>query len=322
MNDLIALAQTVIDIEVQALSSLKSRLGEEFIQACHLMLTCKGKVVVLGIGKSSYIGAKIAASLASTGTPAFFIHAAEAGHGDLGMISQTDIVVAISNSGETQELVSVIPTLKHIGVQLIAICGRRESSLGLAADIFLDASVAEEACPLGLAPTASTTVALALGDALAVALLKKRGFTPVDFARTHPGGSLGKRLLLKVRDLMHTGSDLPLVRQNMRLGEVLIEVTQKKLGFAIVVDDHNKAIGIFTDGDLRRALDRAHPDLKNIPITEVMTPGGKTIDVDALATEALMLMEKYKITAIMILDNKHCPLGVIHMHDLLRAGVN
>ncbi len=314
-------ANRVIEIEAKAILALKERLDGDFSKACKMILACQGRVIVLGIGKSSYIGAKIAASLASTGTPAFFIHAAEASHGDLGMITTQDILVAISNSGETQELVRILPIIKHLGIKLIAICGRRDSSLGLAADAFLNASVSEEACPLGLAPTASTTAALVLGDALAVALLEARGFTPVDFARTHPGGNIGKRLLLTVRELMHTGEQLPLVQQSEKLADGLLEITRKKLGVAMVVDTEGKVRGIFTDGDLRRVIDSKF-DLHQVTMQAVMTPGGKTIAADALATEALAMMEKNKITSLIILDEANKPLGLIHMHDLLQAGVS
>jgi arabinose-5-phosphate isomerase len=318
--DFLAEARRVIDVEANAILALKSRLNGAFSKACELILACKGRVVVLGIGKSSYIGAKLAASFASTGTPAFFVHAAEANHGDLGMITPEDLVIAISNSGETPELMNIIPLIKHLGVKLISICGREKSSLALASDVFLDAHVAEEACHLGLAPTASTTAALVLGDALAVTLLKARGFTPADFARTHPGGNLGKRLLLCVQDLMHIGDRLPIVTLQANIVEALMEVTRKGFGVTIVVDEEGRACGIFTDGDLRRAIDKKM-DLHQVNMRDVMTKGGKAISADMLATEALMIMEKHKITTLMVLDEAQKPFGLIHMHDLLQAGV-
>ncbi|MCD6046418.1 MAG: D-arabinose 5-phosphate isomerase [Gammaproteobacteria bacterium] len=318
--DFLAEAYRVIDIEANAILALKPRLNGDFSKACELILACKGRTVVLGIGKSSYIGAKIAASFASTGTPAFFVHAAEASHGDLGMITPDDLVIAISNSGETPELMNILPLIKHLGVKLISICGRATSSLALASDVFLDAHVAEEACHLGLAPTASTTAALVLGDALAVTLLKARGFTPADFARTHPGGNLGKRLLLCVRDLMHVGGRLPIVTLQTNIVDALMEVTRKGFGVTIVVDESGRACGIFTDGDLRRAIDK-RLDLHQVSMRDVMTRGGKTASADMLATEALMIMEKHKITTLVVLDKAQKPSGLIHMHDLLQAGV-
>lgn len=313
-------AASVFDTEAAAILYVKDKLGAEFVSACQLILQCTAKVIVLGIGKSSHVGAKIAATLASTGTPAFFIHAAEASHGDLGMISADDIVIAISHSGETQELVNIIPTIKFIGVKLIAICGQRGSSLALAADVFLDAGITEEACPLGLAPTASTTVALVMGDALAVALLQARNFKPVDFARTHPGGSLGKRLLLTVQDLMHQGARLPKVHEKTSVAEGLMEMTSKGFGMTMVLNDQGIVLGVFTDGDLRRAIDRKI-DLHQVAIGEVMTPGGRKIPANLLATEALALMEQFKITTLMVLDESNRPLGLVHMYDLLQAGV-
>jgi len=320
MTDFIAEAQRVIRLEAHAIENLKNNIDEGFVQACQLILACEGRVVMLGIGKSSHVGAKIAATLASTGTPAFFIHAAEASHGDFGMVTEKDIIIAISNSGETRELLDVIPMIKHLGVKLIAICGHPDSSLGLAADVFLNASVAEEACPLGLAPTASTTAALVLGDALAVSLLKSRNFTPTDFARTHPGGRLGKRLLLSVRDLMHQGDNLPVIDEEAFLRDGLMAMSQKGFGMTMVLDAEGKVSGIFTDGDLRRVMDKKL-DIHETKMKEIMVKGGKHISADALATEALALMEKYKITALIIIDTMKKPVGLIHMHDLLEAGV-
>jgi arabinose-5-phosphate isomerase len=320
-HDFIRYASRVFDVEADAILDAKNKLGQEFIAACQLLLCCSAKVIVLGIGKSSHIGAKIAATLASTGTPAFFVHAAEASHGDLGMIGADDVVIAISHSGETAELVNIIPAIKFIGVKLIAICGRRASSLALAADVFLDAGVREEACPLGLAPTASTTVALALGDALAVSLLQARDFRPVDFARTHPGGSLGKRLLLTVRDLMHQGDRLPKVSLYATVAEGLMEMSSKGFGMTMVLNAENAVIGVFTDGDLRRMIDRKI-DVHDTLMRDVMTPGGRRVSVDLLATEALALMEQFKITTLMVLDEAERPLGLVHMYDLLQAGVS
>jgi len=320
-HDFIHYANRVFDVEATAILQAKNKLGEEFITACQFILQCQAKVIVLGIGKSSHIGAKIAATLASTGTPAFFIHAAEASHGDLGMISADDLVIAISYSGETPELVNIIPAIKFIGVKLIAICGQRSSSLALAADVFLDAGVVEEACPLGLAPTASSTVALVLGDALAVSLLQARDFKPVDFARTHPGGSLGKRLLLTVRDLMHQGNRLPTVSAQATIAEGLMEMTSKGFGMTMVLNDDGAVVGVFTDGDLRRMIDRKI-DVHCTVIGEAMTHGGRSVSVDLLATEALALMEQFKITTLMVLDQQQRPLGLVHMYDLLQAGVS
>jgi arabinose-5-phosphate isomerase len=313
-------ARRVFDIEAQAVLSLKNKLDDQFIHACELILNCNARVIVLGIGKSSHIGAKIAATLASTGTPAFFVHAAEASHGDLGMITADDVLIAISHSGETAELVNIIPTIKFLGVKLIAICGRRQSSLGFAADIFLDASISEEACPLGLAPTASTTAALAFGDALAVSLLQARNFKPVDFARTHPGGNLGKRLLLTVNDLMHRGCRLPTVKVDTSLAEGLMEMTSKGFGMTMVLDNDDKVCGVFTDGDLRRIIDKKL-DLHESKMSEIMTYGGKQVSSTLLATEALAIMEHHKITTLMVLDEEKHPLGLLHMYDLLQAGV-
>lgn len=313
-------AKKVISIESEQIARLADRLNNQFASACQSILDCRGRVVVLGVGKSSHVGAKIAATLASTGTPAFFVHAGEASHGDLGMITADDIVIAISNSGETQELVSLLPVIKKLSVKLIAICGRQNSSLATVADIFLDVSVTEEACPLGLAPTASTTAALVMGDALAVSLLQARNFTPADFAKTHPGGSLGKRLLLTVGDLMQTGDRVPMVSENIMVNEALLEVTRKGFGLTAVVNANHQLVGIFTDGDLRRVIDN-NLDVRNTIISEVMTKGGKTIAGKSLAFEALQLMEKYKITVLLVLDDNKVPCGVLHMYELLRAGL-
>jgi arabinose-5-phosphate isomerase len=274
----------------------------------------------MGMGKSSYIGGKIAATLASTGTPAFFVHPGEASHGDLGMITQKDVVIAISNSGETPEILTLLPLITHLKVPLISITGNVSSTLSKAAEVNLDVSVKEEACPLGLAPTSSTTAALVMGDALAITLLQARGFTAVDFARSHPGGRLGKRLLLTVRDLMKTGEALPCVKETVTVSEALREMSKKGLGMTMVVDAHNKLLGIYTDGDLRRTLDK-NLDIRTTVVKQVMSAKPKLIGAEKLAVEALRHMEDFRITSIVIVDAQHVPVGVIHMHDLLKAGV-
>ena len=313
-------AKRVIQLELNAIAKLPEQLGDAFNQACATILACKGRTVVLGIGKSSHIGNKIAASLASTGTPAFFVHAGEACHGDLGMITPEDVVIAISNSGETTEFMTLLPQLMWLKVPLIALCGKRDSSLGHAANIYLDASVSEEACPLGLAPTSSTTVALVIGDALAVALLESRGFTPVDFARTHPGGSIGKRLLLTVADLMLTGDRIPIIQKDATLKEAILEITRKGLGVTLILNHSGAMIGVFTDGDLRRAIDH-QVDLHTTCVAEVMSSGGKKISPDALASEAVCQMEQFNITTLAIVDTENHPMGIIHLHHLIKAGV-
>jgi arabinose-5-phosphate isomerase len=310
----------VIEIERDALGALIPRVNAAFARACRLLLECKGRVVVTGMGKSGHVGGKIAATLASTGTPAFFVHPGEASHGDLGMITRDDVVLAISYSGETAEVLTILPLIKRMAVPLIAMTGKPGSTLATTADVHIDVSVGQEACPLNLAPTASTTATLAMGDALAVALLEARGFTPEDFAMSHPGGTLGRRLLLKIGDLMHTGDRIPKVGADVMLTEALMEMTRKGLGLTAIVDGDNRALGVFTDGDLRRVLD-AHVDVRRARISEVMTRGGKSAQADQLAAEAVTLMEKHKITALLVVDASHHLLGVVHMHDLLRAGV-
>jgi len=317
---LLAAARRTLEIERDALAALLPRLDGGFTRACALLLACRGRVVVTGMGKSGHIGGKIAATLASTGTPAFFVHPGEASHGDLGMITRQDAVIAISYSGETAEVLTILPLLKRLGVPLIALTGKPSSTLARNADVHLDVSVAQEACPLNLAPTASTTAALAMGDALAVALLEARGFTPEDFAATHPGGALGRRLLLTVAELMHTGERIPKVAPDTMLPQALLEMTRKGLGMTAVVDAHNRALGVFTDGDLRRVLDQGL-DVRTVRISQVMTRGGKSIAPEQLAAEAVRRMEEHKITALMVLDPQQRLIGVIHMHDLLRAGV-
>ncbi|OJZ17012.1 MAG: D-arabinose 5-phosphate isomerase [Thiobacillus sp. 65-29] len=316
----IALARQVLDIEADALRTLAGRLDHAFVDAVRLILACRGRVVVSGMGKSGHIGSKIAATLASTGTPAFFMHPGEASHGDLGMIAHDDVVLALSNSGESAELVSIVPLIKRRGVRLVAMTGNPVSTLAREADVHLDAGVAREACPLNLAPTASTTTALALGDALAVALLDARGFSADDFARTHPGGSLGRRLLVHVRDVMHTGDALPCVDVEASLKAALFEMTQKGLGMTAVIDASGRVAGLFTDGDLRRALE--HPlDLQQAKIAGLMTRNPKTIRADELAVAAVEKMETLKINGLLVVDADNTLVGALNMHDLLRAGV-
>lgn len=317
---LIALARAVLELEATAVRDLVPRVDATFVAAARLILACHGRIVVLGMGKSGHVANKIAATLASTGTPAFFVHPGEASHGDMGMITPRDVVLALSNSGETDELVVLIPLLKRLGVPLIAMTGNAASSLAESATVHLHVGVAQEACPLGLAPTSSTTAALAMGDALAVALLEARGFTQEDFARSHPGGALGRRLLLKVRDLMHTGDDIPAVGPETPLATALLEMTRKGLGITAVVDDAGRALGIFTDGDLRRAIDRGL-DVRAIPIAEVMTAHCKTVSPDLLAAEATAIMQDTKINALLVVDEQRILRGAINMHDLLKARV-
>lgn len=318
--EILALARRTLAIEAQAVEALADRLGDAFVAAVEAFLRCPGRVVVSGMGKSGHIARKIAATLASTGTPAFFVHPAEASHGDLGMITAQDVVLALSNSGESAELVTILPLIKRKGARLIAMTGNARSTLAREADIHLDAQVAQEACPHNLAPTASTTAALALGDALAVATLYARGFTAEDFARTHPGGSLGRRLLVHVRDLMHQGEALPVVRESASLKEALLEMTRKGLGMTAVIDEAGRLSGVFTDGDLRRLLDR-DVDVRNLTIREVMTRNPRTISADVLAVEAARLMQEARVNGLLALDAEGRLAGALNMHDLLRAGV-
>lgn len=309
-----------IKLESQAISDLAARIDASFCRACDIILACQGRVVVVGMGKSGHIANKIAATLASTGTPAFFVHPAEASHGDLGMITRKDVVLALSNSGSTTEIVTILPLIKRINVPLISMTGDPSSTLATAADANLDASVQQEACPLNLAPTSSTTASLVMGDALAIALLEKRGFTAEDFAFSHPGGALGKRLLLKVEDVMHTGTSLPSVTLGTALPAALLEITAKGLGMTTIVDTTGHLAGIFTDGDLRRTLDQA-VDFNHTSIDQVMTTGGKTVTPDMLAAEALRIMEDNAITGLVAIDSQHIPVGVVHLHDLIKAGL-
>ena len=318
--DFLASARRTLDIERDAIAALNARLGADFGKACALLLACKGRVVVTGMGKSGHIGGKIAATLASTGTPAFFVHPGEASHGDLGMIMRNDVVIAISNSGETAEVLTILPLIKRMGVPLISMTGKPGSTLAKTGDAHLDVSVEQEACPLNLAPTASTTATLAMGDALAVALLEARGFTPEDFAFSHPGGALGRRLLLTVESLMQKGERLPQVTADVPLTTALMEMTRKGLGMTAIINADGVVEGVFTDGDLRRVLDSA-ADVRTVTVGAVMTPGGKRIKGEALAAEAVQKMEAGKITALMVCDDAGKLVGVIHLQDLLRAGV-
>jgi len=323
MNDtkLQQLARAVIETEAKAVTDLAERIGNEFIQACQFMYDCKGRIVVLGMGKSGHIGDKIAATLASTGSPAFFVHPGEASHGDMGMITKDDTVLALSNSGETAEITTILPLIKRLGVPLIALTGNPDSSLAKAADAHLDVSVEKEACPLGLAPTSSTTAALVMGDALAVSLLEKRGFTADDFALSHPGGALGRRLLLHIDDIMHTGDTIPVVSESVSLSDALLEMTQKGLGMTAIIDADGKMAGIFTDGDLRRVLDHGAVNVHETNISDVMTRECKTAQPRQLAVETLHMMEEFKISSLIVVDDSNKPVGAMNMHDLLRAGV-
>jgi arabinose-5-phosphate isomerase len=316
---LIAAGRRAIEIEGRALAALIPRLDASFARACSLCLECRGRVIVTGMGKSGHIAGKIAATLASTGTPSFFVHAAEASHGDIGMITREDVLLAISNSGETAEVLMMIPHASRLGVPLIAITGNPKSSLARAAGAHLDVSVAEEACPLNLAPTASTTATLAIGDALAVSLLGARGFTSQDFARSHPSGALGRKLLLHVSDIMRKGDDLPVVSPDARLAEGLIIMSRKGLGMCVIADG-SRMLGVFTDGDLRRALD-AKADVHHTAMREVMISPGKSVQPQELAAEAAHLMEKHRITALPVVDAAGVLVGALNVHDLLRAGV-
>ena len=319
-ENLIAAARRSLNIEIEGLRAQLPKLGREFARACRICLDCRGRIVVMGMGKSGHIAGKIAATLASTGTPAFFVHAAEASHGDVGMITRDDAVLALSNSGETAEILTVVPVIKRLAVPLLAMTGNPESALARVADVHLDIGVPEEACPLNLAPTASTTAALGVGDALAVALLKARGFTEEDFARSHPAGALGRRLLLHVADVMRTCDQIPAVGADTLLGEGLLEVTRKGLGMTAVVDHGGRALGVFTDGDLRRALDRA-ADLRTTRMQDVMTQHAKTVTAHSLAAEAMHVMEEFRITALLVVDAEQRVVGALNVHDLMRAGV-
>lgn len=317
---LMSLGRAVVRTETAAIRQLVNRVDHNFAAACQLLLACAGRIVVIGMGKSGHIGGKIAATLASTGSPAFFVHPAEACHGDLGMITREDVVIALSNSGESDEITTLLPAIKRLGVPLITLTGKPRSTLARSATVHIDVSVAKEACPLGLAPTSSTTATLVMGDALAITLLEARGFGPEDFARSHPGGVLGRRLLLRVNDIMHTGKSIPKVREDTPLRDALIEMTRKGLGATAVVDNRNRVIGIYTDGDLRRSLDGG-VDVHRVLAGEVMTRDCKTIGSENLASEALGMMETCKINALPVAGENRVLLGMLNMHDLLRARV-
>ncbi|MCH8158727.1 MAG: KpsF/GutQ family sugar-phosphate isomerase [Proteobacteria bacterium] len=317
---MLALAREVLEIESRAVDALRSRLNEDFVAACQLCLNTRGRVVVTGMGKSGHVSNKIAATLASTGTPAFFMHPAEASHGDLGMITGQDLLLAISYSGETTEVVTILPMVKRMGAKLLSFTGNPNSTMAQAADVHLDVSVTEEACPLNLAPTASTTATLAMGDALAVALLKSRGFTAEDFARSHPSGMLGKRLLLRVADVMCSGDRIPAVRADASLSDGLMEMTEKGLGMTAIVDKNNKIQGVFTDGDLRRTLDTGI-DIHKTVISDVMHANCKTTTADVLAAEALHILEENKITSLLVADDDNRLIGALNIHDLFREGL-
>ena len=313
-------ALRAIEIEREAIDALTDRIDDHFVRACEVIMACKGRVVVTGMGKSGHIGNKIAATLASTGTPSFFVHPGEASHGDLGMITSQDVVLGISNSGNTSEVLTILPLIKRMGAPLISMTGNTNSTLAREAVANLDVSVALEACPLGLAPTSSTTATLVMGDALAVALLEARGFSTEDFALSHPGGSLGRKLLLRVAEIMHTGDRIPRVQEDITLGGALLEISRKGLGMTTVINAAGDLVGVFTDGDLRRTLDRS-VDIHNTPIAEVMTRNGRVIHDDQLAAEALNMMEELKINALPVINRDGRLTGAINMHDLLRAGV-
>ena len=315
-----ALAKAVIKTEQAALSALVDRIDNKFVDACNIILECDGRVVVTGMGKSGHIANKIAATLASTRTPAFFVHPGEASHGDLGMITSMDVVIALSNSGETDEIVELLPVIKRLDINLITLTGNPKSTLAKTSNVNIDVSIENEACPLGLAPTSSTTAALAMGDAISIALLEKRGFDEDDFALSHPGGTLGKRLLLRVDDIMHIENEIPKVLQDATLGDALIEMSAKGLGVTAIVNKNNKFLGIFTDGDLRRVIDSGI-DFKFSKRKDVMTKNAKRITGDALAASALALMESHSINALVVVDKKEKLCGILNMHDLLRARV-
>ncbi|MDR3490754.1 MAG: KpsF/GutQ family sugar-phosphate isomerase [Gammaproteobacteria bacterium] len=315
-----ALGRAVIATEAKMIASLEGRIDHKFAKACHYLLACEGRIIVMGMGKSGHIGKKIAATFASTGSPSFFIHPGEAKHGDFGMIMRNDVILALSNSGETEEILSILPFIKRLGIPLITLTGNENSSLAQAATVNIDISVEKEACPLGLAPTSSTTATLVMGDALAISLLDKRGFTAEDFALSHPGGTLGRRLLLKIDEIMHVGDAIPKVNFNALLKTALMEITQKKLGMTTVIDHNNQLAGIFTDGDVRRAFDN-NADVHTTIVSHIMTKNPKVIRKGILAAEALRIMEDFKITSLVVTNDDSHPVGIVHLHDILRAGV-
>lgn len=315
-----SIGKKVVEIERAAIDELVSRIDEQFTRACEIILACKGRVIVIGMGKSGHIGNKIAATLASTGTPAFFVHPGEASHGDLGMITAKDVVMMLSNSGETDEIVALLPVIKRLNIHTIALVGKLDSTIAKIADIRINTGVKQEACPLGLAPTSSTTATLVMGDAISVTLLEARGFSKDDFAFSHPGGMLGRRLLLRVEDIMHKGDDIPKINEGVFLKDALVEMTQKGLGITTIIDNNNKLVGIFTDGDVRRALD-SDVDVRSCLIKDIMTKNSKTINYTELAASALAKMEKYSINALVVLNENQEPIGILNMHDLLKARV-
>ena len=319
-NTLVETALRTIQLERDSIDELSNRIDQNFVAACKLMLQCKGRVVVIGMGKSGHIANKIAATLASTGTPAMFVHPAEASHGDIGMITDQDVVMAISNSGTTNEIISLLPILKRKAVPLISLTGKPGSLLAETSSVHIDVSVEKEACPLGLAPTTSTTAALVMGDAMAMALLEARGFTADDFAFSHPGGNLGRRLLLKVADIMHKGKDIPMVQDSMPLSRCLLEISAKKLGMTTIVNDEGTVVGVFTDGDLRRFLDQGL-DIHNTPIKQIMTSRYKFISAQALASQAAKIMQDHEIYSLVVQNDQKQLEGIITMHDLLKANV-
>ena len=318
--DFILSGKNTIKLESRAIADLESRVDGNFVHACELILATPGRVIVVGVGKSGHIGSKISSTLASTGTPAYFVHPGEASHGDFGMITANDIMIAISNSGMSSEIINILPLVKRLGVKLISLTGNADSTLAKMADVNIDVSVSEEACPHNLAPTSSTTATLAMGDALAIALLEAKGFSAEDFAFSHPGGNLGKRLLLKVSDVMHAGTEIPFTHTDAMLVDALTEISSKKLGMTIIADDNKQLLGIFTDGDLRRCIQKGM-DIQSVHIKDVMTASPKTTTDSAMAAEALNIMEKHRITSLVVENAEKEILGVLHMHDLLRAGI-
>lgn len=320
-NKVKTLAKAVLENEADAVRALADRIDDTFIKACELMLQCEGRIVVMGMGKSGHIGGKVAATLASTGSPAFFVHPGEASHGDMGMITSKDVVLAFSNSGETEEIKTLLPLIKRLGVPLIALTGNEQSTIANNADAHVDVSVEKEACPLGLAPTTSSTAALAMSDALAISLLEQRGFTEDDFALSHPGGSLGKRLLLRIGEIMHSGDAAPKVLISASLNDALVEMSKKGLGMTAIVDEQDTLRGVFTDGDLRRVLDHGTVNTRDTRISDVMTSPCRSTTTETLAAETLALMQKYKINSLPVVDENNKLIGAMNMHDLLRAGV-
>jgi len=321
MENLIDAAKKVLTIEALSIQELKDRINEDFIKAVEIIHNSKGRVVVTGIGKSGLVGRKISATLASTGTPSFFMHPAEASHGDLGMVTEDDVVIAISNSGETEEVLRLIPYLKYFNVKIIALTGNPQSTLAKQADVVLDVSVKEEACPFGFIPTASTTVTMAMGDAIAVALIMRNGFKKDDFAVFHPGGSLGRRMLTKVKDLMHTGEELPVAYSDTLMLDAILEISSKRLGVVVIVDENKRILGIITDGDIRRGVQRWGKELFELKASQIMTKNPKTINEEELAAVALSTMQKYSITSLVVPANDGTLKGLIHIHDILKKGI-